>query len=111
MYVYVRDKMIIYKSETRDNLFECDIYEIDCKPTDNLIYEDNQIKIYENSKQYEEDTNKYQLNKELELEKKRNEDLKIIADIKIKKQTKKKEVSKLDEKLYILNNTRWFQHL
>ena len=39
---------------------------------DNLIYEDNQIKKYENSKQYIEDTNRYHLTKELEEEKRKN---------------------------------------
>ena len=53
--------------------------------TDNLIYEDNQIKRYENSRQYNEDINKYRLTKELEETKRKNAELTTIANAKMKK--------------------------
>jgi hypothetical protein len=53
--------------------------------TDNLIFEDNQIKKYENSKQYIEDTNRYHLNKELEEIKRKKSELEQIANAKVKK--------------------------
>ena len=53
--------------------------------TDRLIYEGGEIKKYENSKQYIEDTNRYQLQKDLKEEKRKNAELLIIANAKVKK--------------------------
>lgn len=81
--------------------------------TDNLIYEDNQIKRYENSKQYIEDTNRYHLTKELEEEKRKNWELTQIANSKVKKdlelEAKGQEVDEYQRKLYMLKNMRWLQ--
>jgi hypothetical protein len=52
---------------------------------DNLIFEENQIKKYENSKQYIEDSNRYHLTKELEDTKRKNAELTSIANSKVKK--------------------------
>ena len=52
--------------------------------TDNLIYEWWEIKKYENSKQYIEDTNRYHLTKELNEEKRKNADLVKIANTKVR---------------------------
>ncbi len=53
---------------------------------DNLIFEENQIKKYENSKQYIEDSNRYHLSKELEETKRKNTELTQIANMKVKKE-------------------------
>ena len=53
--------------------------------TDNLIYEDNQIKRYENSRQYENDINKFHLERELSETKRKNAELTVIANAKMKK--------------------------
>lgn len=80
---------------------------------DNLIYEDNQIKKYENSKQYIEDTNRYHLTKELEEEKRKNWELTKIANMKVTKEmeleTKWQEATEYQRKLYLLKNMRWLQ--
>lgn len=81
--------------------------------TDNLIFEENQIKRYENSKQYIEDTNRYHLTKELEEEKRKNWELTQIANSKVKKdlelEAKGQEVDEYQRKLYMLKNMRWLQ--
>ena len=79
--------------------------------SDNLIYECWQIKKYENSKQYIEDTNRYHLTKELEEEKRKNKDLLKIANAKVRKEmeldVKGQEPSEYQRKLYLLKNMRW----
>lgn len=80
---------------------------------DNLIFEENQIKKYENSKQYIEDTNRYHLTKELEDTKRKNAELKSIANSKVKKdlelEVKGQEADEYQRKLYTLKNMRWLQ--
>ena len=58
-------------------------YDTRYKITDNLIYEDNQIKRYENSKQYAEDINKFHLERELSETKRKNAELTVIANAKM----------------------------
>ncbi len=86
-------------------------YIVNYKISDNLIFEWWQVKIYENSKQYIEDTNKYHLNKELEETKRKNEELTIIANSKVRKEmeldTKKQWDMEYQRKLYLLKNMRW----
>ena len=80
---------------------------------DNLIFEENQIKKYENSKQYIEDTNRYHLTKELEDTKRKNAELTSIANAKVKKDleldAKGQEADEYQRKLYTLKNMRWLQ--
>ena len=80
---------------------------------DNLIFEENQIKKYENSKQYIEDTNRYHLTKELEDTKRKNAELTSIANSKVKEdlelEAKWQEVNEYQRKLYTLKNMRWLQ--
>ena len=80
---------------------------------DNLIFEDNQIKKYENSKQYIEDTNRYHLTKELEDTKRKNAELTTIANAKVHKEleldVKWKEANEYQRKLYLLKNMKWLQ--
>lgn len=80
MYVYIRNGKIRLKSETRMSAPGCQEYKTDHKMTDRLIYEGGEIKIYEQSKQYGEDINRYHLQKELDHEKKVNKDLTKIAN-------------------------------
>lgn len=80
---------------------------------DNLIFEENQIKKYENSKQYIEDTNRYHLTKELEETKRKNSELTSIANAKVRKEleldVKWEEDGEYQRKLYMLKNMRWLQ--
>lgn len=80
---------------------------------DNLIFEDNQIKKYENSKQYIEDTNRYHLTKELEDTKRKNAELTTIANAKMNKdlelEVKGQEPDEYNKKLYLLKNMKWLQ--
>lgn len=80
---------------------------------DKLIFEDNQVKIYEQSRQYEEDINKYKLQKDLKEEKRKNEELTKIANMKVKKEleleAKNQEPNEYQRKIYLLRNMRWSQ--
>lgn len=81
--------------------------------TDRLIFEDNQIKIYEQSKQYGEDINRYQLQKDLKEEKRKNNELIRIANTKVRKEleldVKNQEPNEYQRKIYLLRNMRWSQ--
>ncbi len=80
---------------------------------DNLIFEENQIKKYENSKQYIEDSNRYHLTKELEDTKRKNAELTTIANAKMTKdlelEVKGQEPDEYNKKIYLLKNMRWLQ--
>lgn len=80
---------------------------------DNLIFEDNQIKKYENSKQYIEDSNRYHLTKELEDTKRKNAELTTIANAKMTKdlelEVKGQKPDEYNKKLYLLKNMKWLQ--
>ena len=81
---------------------------------DNLIFEENQIKKYENSKQYIEDSNRYHLTKELEDTKRKNAELTTIANAKMNKdlelEVKGQKTDEYNKKIYLLKNMRWLQH-
>ena len=116
MYVYVSDKWnIIMKSNIRLTGLWNQYREFNTAYTmeDNLIFEENQIKKYENSKQYIEDSNRYHLTKELEDTKRKNAELTSIANAKVKKdlelEAKWQEVDEYQRKLYTLKNMRWLQ--
>lgn len=116
MYVYVSNEgNIILKSNKKLMGFQNKYreYSTQYTMTDNLIYEDNQIKRYENSKQYIEDTNRYRLNKELEDTKRKNTELTQIANMKVTKEleldVKWEEANEYQRKLYLLRNMRWLQ--
>lgn len=114
MFVYVKNGKIILQTEKRylggitTGAME---YEIQTEKTDKLIYEDNQIKKYEDSNQYIEDTNYYHIHKELQEEKKKNQELQMIVDNKVKEELelekKKQETDNYQQKLYILKNLKW----
>lgn len=111
MYVYVSEQWnIILRSNKKLTGVQNKYREYDTKYsiTDNLIFEDNQIKRYESSRQYDEDINKYHLEKELSDTKRKNEELLQIANTKVKKEMAlKDEASEYHRKLYLLNNMRW----
>ena len=116
MFVYVSDKWnIIMKSNIRLTGLWNQYREYNTAYTmeDNLIFEENQIKKYENSKQYIEDTNRYHLTKELEDTKRKNAELTSIANSKVKEdlelEAKWQEVNEYQRKLYTLKNMRWLQ--
>ena len=116
MYVYVSDKWnIIMKSNIQLNGLRNQYREFNTGYTmeDNLIFEENKIKKYENSKQYIEDSNRYHLNKELEETKRKNSELTSIANAKVKKELELEarglEANEYQRKLYTLKNMRWLQ--
>ena len=114
MYVYVKDGKIRLQSEERVRAPGCKEYITDHKKTDRLIYEGGEIKIYEQSKQYGEDINRYHLQKELAHEKKVNKDLTRIANNKMREDmeldVKNQEPSAYHKNLYLLKKIKWSQH-
>ena len=116
MFVYVSDKWnIIMKSNIRLTGLWNQYREFNTAYTmeDNLIFEDNQIKKYENSKQYIEDSNRYHLTKELEDTKRKNAELTTIANAKMNKdlelEVKGQKPDEYNKKLYLLKNMKWLQ--
>lgn len=114
MYVYVSEQWnIILRSNKKLTGVQNKYREYDTKYsiTDNLIFEDNQIKRYESSRQYDEDINKYHLEKELSDTKRKNEELLQIANTKVKKEmeleVKWQEPDEYQRKLYLLRNMKW----
>jgi hypothetical protein len=108
--VYVKNGNIIFKSNTRTNLFP-DASEVWCwfSMNDNLIFEDWQVRIYEKSKQFEKDIHKYKLSKQVESLEFQNNKLEKIANEKIKKKTLTKEPTKYDRDIYLLRQMKWSQ--
>ena len=116
MYVYVKNGRIRLKSEERMHIPWTQEYVTDHKMTDRLILEWWGIKIYEQSKQYAEDTNRYHLEKELKSQKKKNKELETIANAKVQKEleldVKWQTADNYQRKIYLLKNMReWLQHL
>ena len=116
MYVYVSNEWnIILRSNKKLTWLQNKYREYDTKYsiTDNLIYEDNQIKRYENSRQYAEDKNKFHLERELEETKRKNNELTKIANTKVTKELELDkrglEANEYQRKLYLLKNMRWLQ--
>lgn len=116
MYVYVSEKWnIIMRSSFRMTWMQNKYREYITKYSmdDNLIFEDNQIKKYENSKQYIEDSNRYHLTKELEDTKRKNAELTTIANAKMNKdlelEVKGQKPDEYNKKLYLLKNMKWLQ--
>lgn len=110
--MYVKNGNIIFKSNTRTNLFP-DASEIWCwfSMNDNLIFEDWQVRIYEKSKQFEKDIHKYKLSKQIKSLEFQNDKLEKIANEKIKKKTLTKDPKKYDRDIYLLRQMKWLQPL
>lgn len=110
MFVYVKNGNIIYKSETRTNLFP-EAFEVQCwfNLNDNLIFEEWQVRIYEKSKQFEKDIHKYKLSKQIESLEFQNDKLEKIANEKVKEKINKNP-TKFDREIYLLRQMKWSQH-
>lgn len=92
----------------------CSEHVVEYKRTDRLIYEDNKVKRYEDSRQYAEDTDRYRIQKENELLKKKNNELTKIANVKVTKdlelEVKGQEANEYQRKIYLLKHMReWLQ--
>lgn len=117
MYLYVKNGNIIHRSESKKQLLWflewCQIYEDNQKW--NLIFENWKVKIYEQSKQREEDSNKYHLTKENNQLKKENKKLEKIANNKVYKEfeldKKGMEANSYQRNIYLLKSMRWSQPL
>ena len=112
--MYVSRKWnIILKSDVRIKIDDCTEYITQYKNTDRLIFEWNQIKLYEDSTQYANDTNKYHLTKEVEELTRKNADLTKITNIKVTKELELDkqwvEADAYQRQLYLLKNMRWLQ--
>ena len=115
MYVYVKGGKIWMQSENRIKAPWFKEYQTDHKMTDKLIFEDGKVKIYEQSRQYIEDTDRYHLEKQLRIQTKRNKDLETIANAKVQKEleldTKGQTADGYQRNIYLLKNKRqWLQH-
>ena len=75
----------------------CQEYITDHKPADKLIYEDNKVKRYEESRQYMEDIGEHKLLKENKKLKKENDRLKPIAEREVRNQLRKRSYEKLTD--------------
>ena len=108
--VYVKNGKIRLKSETRMKAPGCHEYKTDHKMTDRLIYEGGEVKIYEQSKQYGEDINRYHLQRELQKTKKENAELTIIDNAKMERdlelKTNGQKADKYNKNIYLLKNMR-----
>lgn len=110
MYLYIKNWNIIHRSDKKKLLIGflewCQIMEE--KNTDRCIYEDWKIIKYEKSKQWENDSNKYHLKKELEEEKRKNNELITIANKQVTKglwlDKKRHEPTEYYRKLYLLKS-------
>lgn len=105
--------MIIHKSydlKHDDFLKWASVTIVDCKPTDNLILEDWHIKIYEHSKQWNEDSNKYHLSKENERLKNENDKLEKIAKIWVETKSQRywkwEKLTDFEKNIYLLNHLK-----
>lgn len=108
MYVYIKNGNIIYKSNNKVDFIK-DAQVIGCwfDLTDNLIFEDGEVRIYEKSKQFEKDIHKYKLKQEIDSLEFQKGKLEKIANEKVKKKRKiKEETTKFERELYLLNNMR-----
>ena len=106
--MYVKNGNIICKSNSKVDFIK-DAQVIWCwfNLTDNLIFEDGKVRIYEKSKQFEKDIHKYRLEQEINSLEYQNDKLEKIANIKVKDERKfKKETSKFERELYLLNNMK-----
>ena len=112
MFLYIRDGNIIHKSENKKQLLwflkDCQVYEDNQKW--NLIFEDWKIKVYEKSKQWEEDSNKYHLTKENKNLKQENSKLEKIAKISVKEHSKRygdgEKLTDFEKNIYMLNHLK-----
>lgn len=112
MYLYIRNWNIVHRSKTKKQLLGflqgCQILEDNLEW--NLIFENGKVKIYEKSKQREEDSNKYHLTKENEKLKKENDKLEKIAKIEVQQKSKRywewEKLTDFEKNIYLLNHLK-----
>jgi hypothetical protein len=84
MYVYLKNNRIYHKSEEKKLIADTTIVECPYRVTDDLIYEEGEIKLYEKSVQYNKDHNIKTKDEELVQLRIENEELREIADNEIR---------------------------
>jgi hypothetical protein len=113
MYVYVRNGNIIHVSNSKvDFLKDADVYGCWFSLSDNLIFEDWKVKIYEKSNQFDKDIHKYHLKSKIHSLEFQNGKLEKIANQTVKNDMElKRETTKFDRELYLLKQLKkwWWQ--
>lgn len=104
LYVYVKDNRIYAKREDRARYPWCMEVLCDYQKTDLLIWEDNSVKLYKDSKQYRKDKKIDTLEEENKRLMKQNRDLKTLADREMKSKLRKKA----DEELTDFDRQKYF---
>ncbi len=97
LYVYVKENRIYAKREERAHYPWCMEIICDYKKTDMLIWEDSQVKLYTESKQYRKDKHIDTLEEENKRLVKQNKDLTRLAEREIKSKLRKKENEELTD--------------
>jgi len=97
LYVYVKENRIYAKREERAHYPWCMEIICDYQKTDMLIWEDNQVKLYTESKQYRKDKHIDTLEEENKRLVKQNKDLTRLAEREIKSKLRKKENEELTD--------------
>ena len=97
LYVYVKENRIYAKREERAHYPWCMEIICDYQKTDMLIWEDNQVKLYTESKQYRKDKHIDTLEEENKRLVKQNKDLTRLAEREIKSKLIKKENEELTD--------------
>lgn len=97
LYVYVKENRIYAKREERAHYPWCMEIICDYQKTDMLIWEDNQVKLYTESKQYRKDKHINTLEEENKRLVKQNKDLTRLAEREIKSKLRKKENEELTD--------------
>ena len=104
LYVYVKENRIYAKREERAHYPWCMEIICDYQKTDMLIWEDNQVKLYTESKKYRKDKHIDTLEEENKRLVKQNKDLTRLAEREIKSKLRKKE----NEELTDLDRQKYF---
>lgn len=91
LYVYVKENRIYAKRTDRGHYPWCHEIICDYEKTDLLIWEDSQVKLYKDSRQYRKDKKIDTLEEENKRLRKQNRDLNTLAEREIKSKLRKKE--------------------
>ena len=106
--MYIKNGNIICKSNSKVDFIK-DAQVVWCwfNLTDNLVFEDGKVKIYEKSKQFEKDIHKYKLSEKIESLEFQNNKLEKIDNDKTKKNLElKKDAGKFERELYLLKQMK-----
>ena len=97
LYVYVKNNRIYAKKTERWTYPWCMEVCCDFEKTDMIIWEDNTVKLYKDSRQYRKDKKIDSLEEENKRLREQNGNLKTLADREIKNKLRKKEEEELTE--------------